>query len=539
MKKCLKNLALCCIVFILCFQVGFAQSVDVATAKLVANNYYKANAQIDNSVGADVDLNVLETKSYRGENLYYVFGKQNDVGFVIVAADYASTPVLAYSDKSSYAIQSAEKAPAFIYWMAQYEQQLQEIKEKRLEATQDIEREWTAWQRSDNNQSRFLGVTPLVNTTWNQSPYYNALCPGGSVTGCVATAMAQVMKRWNFPAQGTGSHCYIENNYGNLCANFGTTTYNWTSMPNNVTSTNNAVATLMYHCGVSVDMDYSLSSSTAWVHTSALNAFKTYFGYDQSITYLYRSNYTTANWLIALKGQLNAGRPMIYVGYQGTSIGHAWVCDGYNDNNLFHMNWGWGGYSDGYFSVDALNAGGYSFNNSQGVLANIFPVTSSCPANLNFTAAVASGDYEATSTITASNTISVGQDVEYDAGSSITLQPGFWAQSGSIFHAVIEGCGGIYLPPPPPDNGDVVQTAVAASTIVNGFTISPNPTTGLITISSEAPIPRIQVFDMMGRTIQVLETNDDRNVEVNLSSFPNGIYFILADGLPTQRVIKQ
>jgi len=202
-----------------------------------------------------------------------------------------------------------------------------------------------------------------MTTTWSQSPYYNALCPGGSVSGCVATAMAQIMKYWNYPAQGSGFHSYNHPNYGTLSANFGGTTYQWSSMPNSVNSSNNAVATLMYHCGVSVDMNYSPNLSGAYVVSSASPvqhcseyAFKTYFGYESSLQGVERRHYSTSQWVQLLKAELNASRPVLYAGF-GTGGGHAFVCDGFN-GDYFHMNWGWGGLYDGYFLVDALNPDG-------------------------------------------------------------------------------------------------------------------------------------------------------------------------------------
>ena len=154
----------------------------------------------------------------------------------------------------------------------------------------------------------------------NQSPYYNALCPYDNtygertVTGCVATAMAQVMKYWNHPTTGTGFHSYNHDTYGTLSANFGSTTYQWSQMPNTVSSSNNAVATLMYHCGVSVDMDYDQVKPVVvglWLlvrlsncYASAEDALKTYFGYKSTLQGVYKDDYTNTNWINLLKQNL-------------------------------------------------------------------------------------------------------------------------------------------------------------------------------------------------------------------------------------------
>jgi hypothetical protein len=207
--------------------------------------------------------------------------------------------------------------------------------------------------------------------------------------------MAQVMKFWNYPTTGTGFHSYNHSTYGTLSANFGSTTYNWTNMPNQLTSAStstqrSAVATLMYHCGVSVDMNYGVASeggSSAYVISSASAvthcteyALKTYFGYKSTLQGIKKANYTNTNWINILKTELNAGRPMVYAGFGDG--GHCFVCDGYDNNNFFHFNWGWGGSYDGYFTLDALNpgsggigGGSYSYNDGQQAVIGIEPAS--------------------------------------------------------------------------------------------------------------------------------------------------------------------
>jgi hypothetical protein len=192
----------------------------------------------------------------------------------------------------------------------------------------------------------------------------NAMCPGGSASGCVPTAMSQIMKYWNYPTKGSGLYSYNHTTYGTLSANFGNTTYQWASMPNIVSSSNSAVATIMYHAGVSIRANYSTSGTGAYV-ISALSpytncaeyAFKTYFGYKSTLQGVQRSSYTDANWITLLKNELNASRPILYAGY-GDGGGHAFIFDGYDNSNYFHVNWGWGGYYDGYFSVNSLDPDG-------------------------------------------------------------------------------------------------------------------------------------------------------------------------------------
>ncbi|GAH70824.1 unnamed protein product, partial [marine sediment metagenome] len=259
-----------------------------------------------------------------------------------------------------------------IKWLEGYKQQIQFIKRNGIEQTENIR---ALWNGSVNSlKSPQSSVSPLLTTQWNQAPYVNAKCPYDdsyqelTVTGCPATAMAQIMKYWEYPAKGFGFHSYQHDKYGTLSANFGSTYYDWDAMPNTISSSNDAIATLMYHCGVAVEMNYNVSSeggSGSYVIKDALgrysdnqtveNALPTYFSYDSTIEGLYRIDYSDDDWKAILKAELDASRPIQYAGYgQG---GHTFVCDGYDENDYFHMNWGWGGYYDGYFLLDALTPG--------------------------------------------------------------------------------------------------------------------------------------------------------------------------------------
>lgn len=220
-------------------------------------------------------------------------------------------------------------------------------------------------------------IAPLVTTKWNQSaPYYNQ-CPmhngKRSVTGCVATAMAQLINYNEWPkGNGYGTHSYAWNGQ-TLTFNYGATSFNWNLMLDKYTASspaanNNAVASLMYACGVSVDMNYSSSESGAATFRCA-TALINNFGYDQGTGYYMRDYFTTDDWDTIIYGELAAGRPVLYDG-QSTTGGHAFVCDGYR-NGYYHINWGWGGMSDNYFLLSALDpnsqgiggsSSGYNFN---------------------------------------------------------------------------------------------------------------------------------------------------------------------------------
>jgi len=384
--------------FIFVFTVifSFGKPVEPLAARQVAQNFLGQQSGIDKNDEVTLAY-TYQITSANGNiaDAFFCYNAPNNMGWVIVAADDAAHPIIGYSTTGSFNMNNP--APQFVKWMEMYRSEAREIAENKIEADQTIDAEWKM--HLTNNYSHAegaAGVNPLMSTKWNQAPYENALCPYDNtysqrtVSGCVATAMAQIMKFWNFPAQGSGNHSYNHPKYGTLSANFGGTTYNWTSMPNTLTSANSAVATLMYHCGVSVDMNYGVGSqggSGAYVISSkspvthcAEYAYKTYFGYATSLQGLERANYTASAWMALLKADLDAGRPMQYAGFgQG---GHTWVCDGYDNNDRFHMNWGWGGMYDGYFLLTSLNpgtggagSGAGTYNSGQQVVLGIKPTT--------------------------------------------------------------------------------------------------------------------------------------------------------------------
>jgi hypothetical protein len=317
--------------------------------------------------------------------LYRVFNVGGN-GFVIISGDDMVMPVLGYSTEGEF---PAGSTPINVAkWLEGYKTEIRAAIAAGGSAAPAVHAEWVRWEQLHPvAQGGTRSVAPLLQTTWDQPAPYNALCPGGSVTGCVATAMAQVMKYHNWPQQGTGFHSYNEPHYGTLSANYAATTYDWASMPNSVTGPNTAVATLMYHCGVGVDMNYSPQVSGAWVieansqgtQNNAEYALKNYFNYSTDMQGLQRAGYSDAQWINMLKADLDASRPVIYDGF-GSGGGHCFVADGYDDNNFFHFNWGWSGAYNGNFTISALNPDGQgtgggtgSYNSGQEAIFGIQP----------------------------------------------------------------------------------------------------------------------------------------------------------------------
>lgn len=385
------------LLFVLLFIFGFttfANQIDENTAKIVGQNFLtkKTNSlKLKNATNFQL---VFKSNSENGNQFsliqpttfFYVFNVNNS-GFVIVSGDDKVTPILGYSDQGVFDPNNIPQNVA--KWFEGYKKEIISIIEQNIQPTNEIKSEWQSLISGNGNNSSsktLLSINPLIQTMWNQSPYYNSSCPSESVTGCVATAMAQIMKYWNYPATGTGFHSYNHSTYGTLSANFGSTSYQWSSMPNYINSSNNAVATLMYQVGVSVDMNYSPQSSGAYVISAqspvtncAEYALKTYFGYKNSLQGVQRSNYTQTQWLNLLEQELDASRPIIYAGF-GDGGGHCFVADGYDNNDYIHFNWGWGGQADGYFEINALNpndlgtgGGSGGYNSGQQAIIGIEP----------------------------------------------------------------------------------------------------------------------------------------------------------------------
>lgn len=352
----------------------FAQSINISTAKKIAQNYLLSVGQNKLKSASPIQpkfqFSSHSVTSESKDTLYFVLNDTINHSFVIVAADKRSMPIIGYSLEGNY--NENNQPPAFVAWMENKKKELEYIKGSSLLADSKIDEQWEKLsQVSSNDATGITSVEPIIQTKWDQGCFYNAMCPADEAgpcghvrTGCTITALAQIMKFWNYPTKGTGTHSYIHPTYGNLSADFGTTTYQWAQMPNVVTSRNDAVATLMYHLGVSLDTDYSPGGSGAFYPREAL---VDYFNYSLNALWVTRSSLKTNEWIKLLKSELDLQHPIWYTG--GDSIvGHSFVCDGYQDTDFFHFNWGWSGICDGYFNIGDLNPSGYSLNENQFVL---------------------------------------------------------------------------------------------------------------------------------------------------------------------------
>ncbi len=350
-----------------------ARPVSQETAQRLVQSFVSANFEFTRQSS---DLSLVKTGySDRGEACYYVFNV-GTTGFVILAGDDAVRPVIGYSDKGTF--NPDDMAPALADYLERMRLGIMSEAQKGT-GNAEVAADWAMLEKCGRLVSRHGGREDeyLVQTIWNQNYPYNYFCPEGEegpgghcYAGCVATAAAQVMKFWNHPLQGQGSHTYIPNDhpeYGPLTANFGATIYDWDNMPNHISASSpqvqiEAVAQLIYHAGVSVDMNYRPGSSGA-VTGLLCQRMPEYFFYTNYMQNLSREDYTREEYMQLIINAIDMGWPMAHRGN-----GHAYVLDGYNDNDMVHFNWGWSGSSDGWFDID-----NHGYADGESVIYNYVP----------------------------------------------------------------------------------------------------------------------------------------------------------------------
>ena len=366
---------------VLCLGTAEAGPVTPKRAAFVAQNFFSSlnGAKTGNALDA-----VPATWQYGG---IYLFTAPEG-GFVLVAADDAARPILGYSPAGT--IDPANMPPALQQWLQGYQQEIDFLREAK---GLPVHAEWYALEQGAfPNDTKWGRLEPLLTTFWDQTYPYNAYCPGGSAVGCAATAQAQVMNYWKYPAFGMGSHSYTHPRYGVQSADFAHTLYDWGNMPavanyNSPMVEKEAVALLMYHCGVSLDMQYDPEGSAAAGlagmpgYASIDNSLKDYFGYSDQMRVVHKDfGYTNEEWRDMLIGDLNMGRPVVYTG-AAEQGGHGFVCDGYDSRGYMHFNFGWSGRGDGFFPVDSISPGvggvggnvTYTFNMSNAALLGLMP----------------------------------------------------------------------------------------------------------------------------------------------------------------------
>jgi hypothetical protein len=349
----------------------FAQSVTQQEAAVVAQRFLESQGKTLESCA--------KTFGDTQHPTLYIFNAEN--GFVVISGDKNVPPVLSFSDQQRY--NDSDVVPPFEMWINHYANQIEQIQREQVSQPQYVD----YWNRILANAPAFRSgdsVNPLLHSQWDQGEYYNYYCPrdlagdnGHVVTGCVATAMGQLIYYYRFPEHGTGSYSYTDEHYGVQSADYENATYNYNAMCDKPTAINPEICKLIYHCGVGVDMVYGPDGSGMYNH-SAARVLRTYFKFSPETEYLFRDS-TDLNWDSVIVSHLSRNIPMYYAGWSVPNInGHGFICDGYKTVDsayYFHFNFGWSGYMDNYYYTNSLFVGGSNFNLAQELIVNAYPDT--------------------------------------------------------------------------------------------------------------------------------------------------------------------
>ena len=358
------------------------QALEIAQAFVASHGLIKSDD------APQLQLMNSEITITRGPEIYpayYIINIEKDNGFIIVSGNDCAREILAYSDRGSIDIK--QLPPNAKYWLEFYATEMQQINQKSISGEN----------QSESQDLKTRGVPPVIapllgKIEWDQGNPYNLDCPEEkgelTVTGCAATALAMVMKYYEYPQKGIGSYSYTTATLKkSLSVNFEEANYKWDLMLPQYTNAateeqKKAVAELMLHCGVAMDMDYNLSAaggSGAGIFKQ-YNALTKFFGYNPNIYFEGRDYNTEGRWKNMIQ-KLIAGRPVLYSG-QSTAGGHAFVLDGCDENDMYHFNWGWSGYANGYYSLSSLNpgsggtgSGSGAYNDMQYIMLLVQPKT--------------------------------------------------------------------------------------------------------------------------------------------------------------------
>ncbi len=351
--------------------LAFAQQVDSETAHQRAREFLSKKGVTMVSGKSPAKIRKRGTATKPTDASYYVFNAGNDKGYVIVSGDDRTEEILGYVDNGSF--DENEIPENMKSWLQYYDDQISALP-KDVPAQSNNGKA----QRHKKLRPTRHSVPVLMTTTWNQGDPYNSKCPvyykpDGTTdlpaSGCVATALAQVMYYYKHPARTRLTIPSIKNTYTLSDGTQKTVTtkniprgsvLDWDNMVNNykggeTEEQRDAVGNLMYYIGQSVGMGYGASSGAVFGQNVS-DAFTNYFNYDDAAHVAYRSDYTIDEWFDLIYEEIASGHP---VAFSGSSSGgaHAFVLDGFDGENLFHLNWGWGGSSDGWFLIGILNPG--------------------------------------------------------------------------------------------------------------------------------------------------------------------------------------
>jgi Peptidase C10 family/Secretion system C-terminal sorting domain/Spi protease inhibitor len=477
-------------------------------------------------------------------------------GWILLSADKKVEPVIGFSFTGHFKMPEQNLNDPVFNWLDLYHKQI-----KSIVADSSL-KERSAWSRSsDNAVSRSLAaaavrVDPFMVVNWGQGKNWNQFCPadkdgpGGHVyVGCVGVSLAQAMSVFKIPEKGQGYNNYLDPKYGTQFVNFGNTFYKWDSMSVSIADKYNSL--LLYHCAVSVNMNFGADGSGTQTSYAA-SALRNYFGYSQKVLYQ-RRNGTDVEWRDLLNKQLLARRPIIYSGDADDGApGHAFNIDGVINNSYFHINWGWSGSNNGYFTLDALNPATYNFNKNQAAVLGIQPFYYPTDITISDTIVM---QYLPKGTIVGKlNVIDEATDNTYTL--KLTCDSVFngteWVRNyflhgdslmtGRIFMNTDNGSDTIIISLKDKFNHNLIkkislwikESATGISSLkeenYDYFVLYPNPATDRILYiqKTQIKISSIRIYSISGALIRIINDPDPEN-GISLTGIQKGIYILEAE----------
>lgn len=354
--------------------------------KTLGTRAFQQKAQFIRPEAAQYQLKSCDFLSQDGEVALAIL--HFDAGFLILSAEDAVIPILAYDFEND--INLNDLAPGVEFFLNYYRQGIAAARRMQLPQTEKVRNAWEELRHpSERGLRTETVVSPLILSKWNQNKYYNYLCPrdedspngydGHVPNGCVSIAMSQIMFYYRYPENGSGSHTN-HTDYGNFYVDFSQQHYNYDAMCDQLGYYNNEVAKLIFHAGTAVDMMYGSDGSGTYSE-NVPEAMANYFRYSPDSYHRRKHHYSDAQWHNKLMTELDAKRPVYYSGTSEEG-GHAFICDGYNSDEYFHFNFGWGGSGDGFFATennDSVQDAVGGFDYYQGAIFNLHPLESAYP----------------------------------------------------------------------------------------------------------------------------------------------------------------
>ena len=525
-------------------------TVDKENAETVAKSF--ATDHFSQSTNLDFDYLPIDVSEFRSIHLFKL-----EHGFILVSPSKTIYPVIAWSESNPF--DNANIPEDVIRWLKSYLEIAQYCENNGISPAPAINKAWK--ELSDNSyqkKSTKDAVAPFTLTTWNQGCYYNSMLPVDSLspscahvyTGCVATAMAQVMNYYHYPKNGNGSFGY-NSNYGWIEADFENTTYDWASMEINLSAENPAVAELMAHAAISVSSQFFYNGTGAY-DFDARDALVDYFDYATNAQFFWRSGYN-GDWNDLLQNELQSGRPVIYGGVeQSTQFGHTFVLDGFQEN-FYHVNWGWGGQYNGYYLIDTLTPAGFHFDYQHDAIIGIEPdILQPCQLNgpENLTATVDQHAVQLTWNAPSGNELELlGYNVFRNdtlLNTGIITQTQFTdmtAPAGSHVYTLNAAFIGSAMGASATAEAYVSEVNNIAET---GFDIYPNPASSEVMITFKNPFHEfsVRISDLKGSSLIYMEESlsGGKQFHLSIADLSPGIYILQIQSkntLLTKKLVKQ